>query len=363
MTRELAVSRMLRELRSDFPSPRPTQEEALREARHVAFMNRVLRDAKRPRRRSAWASLAAAALICLASGAALRFARTPLHPRSAASGAQGSPALATRVTPLGGSVRVQSASTSSERTLSGPESLPRGGSVRLDATAKAVLELPIGASVRVAENSNLRLEGSPEHEALRLSVGRVDLAVPPLRPRSLVVITPDTRVTVVGTRFSVSVDAAAPGFQGRTCVAVVEGHVAVASAGASPTLGKGDSWSSDGLACQADVARLAPTAATTVSPQTPAGPVHTVAPRARGVEGSAPAAASAPEPPSRAAQTSLVEQNRLFAAALRAREQGDRAQAKRLWDELVTRFPEGTLAPQAERELHKLELSDPRRNP
>jgi hypothetical protein len=52
--------------------------------------------------------------------------------------------------------------------------------------------------------------------------------------------------------------------------------------------------------------------------------------------------------------STLAEQNQLFATAMDARRRGDMAEARRLLDELLARFPFGALADSARRESAKL---------
>jgi hypothetical protein len=210
--------------------------------------------------------------------------------------------------------------------------------------------------VELAPRTELKLEGSDENEALRLTSGHVELSVPPLRPRSLAVITPDARVTVVGTRFSVAVETDVSGRALRTCVAVTEGSVAAASDTSSTTLRAGDSWSSDGRSCGGRAAEPPESA----SPGLSAPTVQQRAPSAAGRPAVRPPLSESTKlsdelAPPEVAASLLAEQNQLFTSALRARERGDFERARRLFRELITRFPEAVLAPHARRELSKLE--------
>jgi hypothetical protein len=243
-------------------------------------------------------------------------------------------------------VRLEGANDETERTIRATAPLARGDRVRVDASARAVVRLGNGALVSVAESTALRLEGSADGEALSVSSGRVELSVPPLRPRSLSVVTPDARVTVVGTRFSVIVEAGTAQKPGRTCVSVSEGRVSVAHAAVDTLLEPGARWSSDGKACGVSPSRVEPRAtATPAEARSPA--------RVPSATSAAPEPESAPAPESPASL--LAEQNRLFASALRAREQGRSARARALLEEFLTRFPDAALAPQARRELDRIE--------
>ncbi len=352
MSEDPMLRRMLRELRNE-PSPlRSAQEQAQRTQRHVAFLDQML-EARRTRRRWPWALSAAATLVAL-PGAVHWLEASPSLPVGAAVSAGASARAAGRatvlrdpeVTALEGAVRVESANAANERTIRTTAPLARGDRLRVDASARAVVRLGNGSMVNVAESTALRLEGSVEGEALSVSSGRVDLSVPPLRPRSLSVVTPDARVTVVGTRFSVVVEAGTPQQPGRTCVSVSEGRVSVAHAAVDTLLEPGARWSSDGKLCGVSPSRVEPRASAT--------PAETRLP-----ERASPAPSFAPEsplPPTPESPASLLaEQNRLFASALRAREQGRSARARALLEEFLSRFPDAALAPQARRELDRIE--------
>ena len=115
-----------------------------------------------------------------------------------------------------------------------------------DATTTAILAN--GAAVDVAPGSDLRFDahvdsGERAGEDLRLGQGKVWLRVPKLGPHhTLSVVTPDARVTVRGTRFSVAVLGAAGAVETR--VQVTEGSVWVDQAGHEDVLSAGQSWTS-----------------------------------------------------------------------------------------------------------------------
>lgn len=113
-------------------------------------------------------------------------------------------------------------------------------------SASAELELASGARVSVSEASALGFpsnEQAPLSERIALRSGRVDVRVPKLSPgRALSVVTPDSTVTVHGTRFSVSVANRenAP----LTRVQVDNGRVEVIAKGQHLFLEAGQEWSS-----------------------------------------------------------------------------------------------------------------------
>jgi ferric-dicitrate binding protein FerR (iron transport regulator) len=335
--------RLLRELKAECPAATSTLEDAERAVRHVAFMDQVVKANRRRRLLvpSALAFAAALGLLLMSVARSGPFARAP-EPKTPL--ARLAPALPEpgRVTPISGSLRIQDVSAR-ERELSASAPLLRGERVSSGPKSQAVVQLASGARATLSERSSLVLEETGQDQALRLSSGRVELSVPPLGPHSLSVVTTSARVTVVGTRFSVTVEPVSAQLA-RTCVSVTEGRVAVAAASSNVVLGAGALWSSDGRACQAG-AEQAPAAS-------PSASAKLVEPQAPVRAGRAPERAPAEATASR---SSLADQNRLFASALHAREAGDRARARALWSELLERFPDAALAPQARRELEKLE--------
>ncbi len=107
----------------------------------------------------------------------------------------------------------------------------------------ARLGFPSGALAEVSARSALRITRTRSSESLFLARGRVDVEVPTLdKERGFSVETPDARVTVHGTRFSVNVDATSDGPQTR--VRVDHGIVSVQHAGREVRLTAGQVWPS-----------------------------------------------------------------------------------------------------------------------
>lgn len=105
----------------------------------------------------------------------------------------------------------------------------------------ATLGFPSGASAKVSNKSSLKITRARSQEALFLARGGVDLEVPKLEPtHGFSVETPDARVMVHGTRFSVVVEPTADG--PRTRVQVVHGIVSVQHVGREVFLTAGQSW-------------------------------------------------------------------------------------------------------------------------
>ncbi len=214
------------------------------------------------------------------------------------------------------------------------------------AKAEAKLELDSGAVVQLAKSTHLTLQhvGS-RPEVIHLALGRVFVHVPHLGPTGrFVVTTPDAEVTVHGTAFSVEVTSAG------TRVVVSEGEVGVRHGKDVAVLHPGDSWTStSGTAAKADL-EAAP-ASTAAAPEPPAELAKTPKPKPPPSKpASKPAqvaAAGGSAADQQQKQTDLPEQNRLFSAAVAARKSGDDARALSLLDQLLSRYPNGLLAPEA----------------
>jgi TolA-binding protein len=161
-------------------------------------------------------------------------------------------------------------------------------------------------------------------QRLALRSGRVDVALPHEAPvQQLSVDTPDAEVQVVGTVFSVEVQPVPGTGQPSTVVAVSEGEVRVIRRGGSVTsVLAGQRWASApvpvGEACEAPAA-------------------------------SAPRGGA--QSPSR---SELTEQNRLYRAALEARNAGDDARALRTIEGFIARYPKSLLAQEAQVERFRL---------
>jgi FecR-like protein len=103
------------------------------------------------------------------------------------------------------------------------------------------LGFPSGAAAQVASGSALKLTAAGGDEAFFLEQGRVEIEVPKLGAgHGFFVQTPDARVTVHGTHFSVDVEATTLG--PRTRVSVTHGIVSVQQAGREVRLTAGQAW-------------------------------------------------------------------------------------------------------------------------
>lgn len=218
------------------------------------------------------------------------------------------------------------------------------------ATTEAKLVLDSGAVVQLSSGTRLRLSHvGTRPESIHLALGRVFVRVPHLGPSGrFVVSTPDASVTVHGTAFTVEVS------NGATRVTVTEGEVGVRSDSDSAVLHPGDSWTSTGK--DAAVKKAAPSSAVATKKDEPAPkaesevalsakpktPPSKPAAMPKSAAVSADSAADQPKD-----QTDLPEQNRLFSSAVAARKSGDDARAVAILDQLLSRYPNGLLAPEA----------------
>lgn len=120
--------------------------------------------------------------------------------------------------------------------------LTEGYGVRTE-QGSATLGFPSGARAKVANKSSLKITRARASEALFLARGGVDVEVPRLDPtRGFSVETPDARVTVHGTHFSVVVEPTVDG--PRTRVQVTHGVVSVQQGGREVFLTAGQVWPS-----------------------------------------------------------------------------------------------------------------------
>jgi len=201
--------------------------------------------------------------------------------------------------------------------------IAEGDAVRTGPDASATLLLPRGVRAELSRATKASVISAQELEQkLALDIGETKISVPrPGGPRTFSVTTPDARVVVHGTEFTVHVEEAGVSGKTLTSVSVVRGSVSVINAAGERLLSPGDSWS----AAQSESVATPSAAPTSV----PAAAL----PRAR--------LSSARDP------SSLAEQNRLFQAALDARRAGDDAAVLKWIDELFARYPDTTLAQEA----------------
>lgn len=197
--------------------------------------------------------------------------------------------------------------------------ITEGDSVRTGPDGRATLLLPRGVRVELSRATKAGVVSALEtDQKLSLDIGETQISVPrPGGPSTFSVTTPDARVVVHGTEFTVRVEDGGPAHSTRTSVSVTRGSVSVANATGERLLNPGESWSA---------AAPEPITGARAEPAAPA--------RARVVG-------------ARESASSLAEQNRLFQLALDARRDGDDAAVLRAVDELFARYPDTTLAQEA----------------
>jgi FecR protein len=224
----------------------------------------------------------------------------------------------------------------------------------------ATLRTLRGVEVSVAINTRIGAITSDEHhEELELARGSVSLVVPKLGAgASFTVQTPDTKVTVHGTVFSVTVSS--HGSTSQTCVEVSEGLVSVERAG-KLVLVKGGETSN--CAASPTPATALPVAVPDPVARAEAPPVVFAEPTRQSSSARAASPLSAPGAASpgvgRTADASLVAQNGLLAGALQAERAGRYREAQRELEALLERYPSSALRPDAERSLERVKRKLP----
>jgi ferric-dicitrate binding protein FerR (iron transport regulator) len=224
--------------------------------------------------------------------------------------------------------------------LSSPLVLPQGGRLVAGAAGGASVRLSTGTELAVEHDTNLEFESGGPVQRFFLAQGVLNAKVAKLTDgQRFVVRTPDAEVEVRGTVFRVEIaepDAACAG-GARTRVSVSEGLVEVRGAGASTYIHPGESWPAGcALSASATVDRARGSASS----------VPSVAPRSSERTANAASEREVSEPLTRAAKeaSSIAQQNRLFAEANAARQQGDNARAVSSFEQLIARYPTSPLA-------------------
>jgi TolA-binding protein len=210
----------------------------------------------------------------------------------------------------------------------GERALHHGDALQTAAGARARLRTS-KAEVNLGEATELRLsQPNAAEERISLRRGRIDVAVDKTRfeRRSVVVETPDAEVVVRGTVFDVRVEPSSSATV--THVHVTQGSVWVLARGVQVALlSAGQSWSSGGA-----------TSATPAPAPTPEEP-----PPAATAEPARSKAAPVRPQPSPGKPGTLAEENRLFSAAVEARNRGEAARAAELFGELLATYPQSPL--------------------
>jgi hypothetical protein len=307
--------------------PVPDESEAERD-QVVAAVNRRLDLARRTERasgRQRWVFASAAAALCVSAGMAFAHFRR----------AEPAPKVAT----------VQQARADLFR---------RGDALHTDARETRTGTLENGAEVRLSGGTELTVSALlPGTDELVLDRGRVDLTVPKLRAgHTLSVTTPDSTVTVRGTRFSVEV--VIEGSHAITSVEVTQGSVWVRQGDARLVLSAGSHWSSrtpDAAALAAPLTSdraLPPVASDSAGSASSALPAHAESAPAKAASALGSTAARVDAPAQAPAESStLAQENDLYAAASRASREGNEALAVSDLNGLLSRYPNSPFAQNA----------------
>ncbi|HEY3593816.1 MAG TPA: FecR domain-containing protein [Polyangiaceae bacterium] len=241
--------------------------------------------------------------------------------------------------------RVASVSVES-RVASTPVAAASAEPVVTDATESKTIELAGGATALLSPRGEVRvLRGARPEDAgaVRLSLreGKVELHVPHIgESGSLAVVTDDAEVVVHGTVFSVEVGLTPAGR--RTCVLVTEGIVGVRTSSGEARLLHGEHWSS--LANDPSCG-VAPLPAALSEGTRAATPTHAPPRRAKGT--ASKAAASVVTRSAAPSRGTIAVENKLFRRAVVAMHRGDDDGAIHLFDELLAKYPDSALAPEA----------------
>jgi hypothetical protein len=221
---------------------------------------------------------------------------------------------------------------------------------RVSTTAEAFASLGLEAGIRV-DLATATTVAVVSKEEIELRVGRVDVNVPKLPgvARRLAVNTPDTKVLVLGTIFSVEVDGA--NFLPETRVGVTRGAVSVLHHGDESLVEAGQAWRSTKprerqALLEEETSAPPPDAPQPVKAAEARPAVQTQRRRPK----SEPASVGDTEGENEAPPSSLSRQNTIFERGLRARDQGDPERAAYWFEQLLSRYPMSPLAESAERE-------------
>jgi hypothetical protein len=323
-------------MRQESPPSEPADRGRLTDA-----IAHALRARARHRTARRWATGLAAAVVVLAGGVVLRLAAPPGTSRPLSSGNERDLTVLDEV--------IQE-SDGADAFLAGrpPMHLKRGmtlpAGIRLTSPSDAEVQLgsAAGMVMTMEKAASMTVTDAGATQRFALHTGAVRVHVAPLaHGERFVIDTRDAEIEVHGTTFRVAVlppDATCAD-PARTRISVAEGVVAVRSHADEVRLAAGSTWVS---VCVA--APLAPTAVS-VSTQTRAQTAAPLRPMSGPRRTPAAAASSA---------SLLADQNNLFAAAVRARNQGQGRAAVTWFDRLIHEYPASPLAESAAAQRMKI---------
>jgi hypothetical protein len=226
--------------------------------------------------------------------------------------------------------------------------VPVDGELRTDETSGASLETESGLRMDLEASSEVSLShmsGVNEHR-VELLGGQLACAVPKLeKGSSFAVVTPNARVVVHGTKFTVRVDSPQAGVT-RTCVRVREGLVAVHHAAGTAMLHAGESWGCP----EAPVV----VARNDVEPRVAANDARPDKKVTR-VRQTAPATVAQPAALER--EGTLAKETALLQSALAAEHGGHRDAAMAALTKLLSTYPESPLLPEARAALKRVAVA------
>ena len=309
----------------DRPVAVDAERLAARRARSIAAIEREVRGVASQRQKRKQRRVIQAGLL-LAAGVALAFGARRL-------GDQRVPASPLAITFVGSVGQTIAHGPQSPRPLRAGEALtvdPGEIETAAEGSAELVAGSGLGLRLGVATRVSLAplLEQSKQQVELRQGV--LTCTVPHLNEgQHFSVQTPDARVVVHGTVFSVHVDGSLA-LGSKTCVEVSDGVVVVQHDGTETALNAGERWGCPSVAVPA------PTAASSEPPTRPAVVTSSSSPLPV-VTGRAPE------------RGTLGEESRLLQGALAAERLGQRALAQRLLQQLLSRYPSSPLLPEARR--------------
>lgn len=332
------AAKLLRDDRdAEVPEPSAEARRASIEAIAQAIVARKRAQVRSRRMRVGFGALAAAAVIAIASGAALmhgKQADAPVAQRSSDD------AVTVVAHASGGGASVVASSGAPVAALGQTESdaraLERGSRVIAGATGHAMLAFSTGTVLDVDHGGDLTVVSRGSEQRFHLSSGEVHANVAKLgKGDRFIVETADAEVEVRGTQFDVGViDASTCGAGVQTRVTVREGVVVVRHAGAEDRVSAGQSWPANCTA-SAEAAKGAPAEAANAAASKPAI-AASQASLAKGSVAAQPAPASL-----------LAQQNDLFQQGVAAKRRGDASEAVATFDRYLATYPSSQLAESA----------------
>jgi len=316
------VRRLLGALR-DRPVSVDPERLAARRARVVSSLKRDVRAlaaerVSRARRRAAYIALSLAA----AAGVLFSVQRFAPQRRSAQA--------ALTITFVGSVGQTTARSGVTPRALHAGEALPQdAGEIASAADGSAELVTSAGLGLKLGSATRVSLAGLAAVNQVELRQGLLTCSVPHLNEgQRFSVQTPDARVVVHGTVFSVQVDSQRA-LGAATCVEVTDGVVIVQHLGGETALNAGDRWG-----CAANRAPATSASVPAPAPNSDASERHSV-----------PRSAL----PRHTEPSTLGEESRLLQEALAAERVGQPARAQGLLKQLLARYPNSPLASEARR--------------